>query len=170
MISRPHGLRGTLRLRLHDPASTVADDADDLLLRLPDGRLLEGLHAVGRTPGALLVRHARFADRQSAEALRGCRVLRPRDAYPLAEDEYLVADLVGCSVGEGDRDYGRVVEVFSAGASDVLVIHDERWERLVPLVEQWVGDVDLESRHIELRDGESWEPHPLSAGEKRRRR
>jgi 16S rRNA processing protein RimM len=75
-----------------------------------------------------LVHFAEITDRDSAESWRGV-VLR---AEPIEDDDELwVHDLVGCQVVDADgQDRGRVTEVQSNPASDLLVLESGA---LVPL-------------------------------------
>jgi 16S rRNA processing protein RimM len=66
---------------------------------------------------------------------------------------FYVRDLIGCTVLEGERELGVVVEVESAPANDLLVVDGEAGPLLVALVEETVRGVDLESRTISVREG-----------------
>lgn len=84
------------------------------------------------------------SDREAAGALHGEVLLIPLEEAPLAEGEWLVSDLVGCSV-EG---VGEVRQVLAGPSCDVLEVGDERL--LVPLVPDAVRRVDLGMRTIEI--------------------
>jgi 16S rRNA processing protein RimM len=161
VVTRPHGVRGALRVRLHNPASEALARAREVVLAVAGngGELRLGCRQIGRQPDGVLLALDGVADRSRAEELRGARVLVERgDLEPLGEAEYLCADLVGCRVeDERGRALGEVVEVMSAGASDVLVVRDGRLERMIPFVDHWVADVDLEARLIRVEGGDQWE-------------
>lgn len=159
VVVRPHGVRGALKVRLHNPASSVPDDADpaDLALRREDGTVHSPIALVARTGGFIVVKLAGADDREAAEGLRNAVLLVDRRAVALEPDEYLVAELIGCEVREKDRSFGRVRDVMSAGGSDVLVVGQGADERMIPLVDDWVESVDLGRKTIEIRDGEAWD-------------
>lgn len=159
VVTRPHGVRGALKVRLHDPSSALEDiPREQWRLRDAAGVLHEGLRLESRQGELLVLRLPRVADRDTAELLRGAALCVPRELLELDEDELLVADLIGCQVVEGERSFGEIVNVFNAGASDILVIHDaDQRERLIPLVDDWVAEVDLEARRVELVDGDAWD-------------
>jgi 16S rRNA processing protein RimM len=155
IVVKPHGARGEVRVRLHNPGSAAARSPEALSLRASDRR-----HAVlDVTPVAdgLRVRLEAVEDRETAEGLKGARLELRRDAVELDPGQYLYQDLIGCRVVEGDRSLGRVDRVFEAGSADVLVVRDGALERLIPLVEPWVTEVDLERREIRVTDAEQWE-------------
>ena len=68
----------------------------------------------------------------------------------LPEGEYYEYQLVGCRVeGEDGQAIGTVREVWSTGASDVLVVESEEGEqRLIPTGGDFLREVDLEGRRI----------------------
>ena len=99
----------------------------------------------GGTDQRPLIRLEGAADRSDAAALRGEPLLVSEEDAPLAEDEFLAADLVGCSV----PGIGTVRAVLSGPSCDVLDVDGE----LVPLVRDAVRRVDLEARVIEVDRG-----------------
>ncbi len=85
------------------------------------------------------------ADRTQAQKYVGATLYAPRESVPLADGEYLDADLVGCAVvDEGGRAYGTVERVEHYPASDMLVIGG----RMIPMVSAIVRQIDLAGRCI----------------------
>lgn len=141
-VGRPHGLEGAF----------VVEDASDDPERFAIGvtLLLDGEPAVveerKRAGGRLVVRLDRPAPRGAPLEVR-------RDQLPPTEtaDEYYVFQLVGLDVvEEGGRALGRVRDVTSAPANDVLELDNGR---ALPMVEDCVVEVDLESRRIIVARG-----------------
>lgn len=143
-VARPHGVRGELRVVTHDPASTTLLDVDEVHI---DG-VPYRVEQARPVQGAFLLRLAGLGDRNRADALRGKRVAVDRALIPLDEGEVFLADLVGCAaVREDGSPYGTIVAI-DAGAQDRLVIHDGDVERLLPLVPEFVLDVDLDQARV----------------------
>lgn len=162
-VGRPHGLRGAVTVQLHDPCSTALERATpgELGLLLSDGAWRSGLRVVGRAgASSRILAIDGVSGREQADALRGAAVWVARSALALAPGEVLFVDLVGCRVCEGSADYGRVVEVFEAGAAPVLVVRQGEDERMIPYAEGTVGAVDLEAKTIALIGGEQWPVQP----------
>jgi len=157
VVVRPHGVHGAVKLHLHNPASTALDRCPAVVLAAAEGERRVAVRRVLRAGDQVVLELEGVTGHDAAEALRGARVLVDRDALePLADGEYLYADLVGCEVRhETGAALGTVREVFSAGASDVLVVEFGDGERMIPLVDDWVLSVDLAARLI-LVTGE-WE-------------
>jgi 16S rRNA processing protein RimM len=140
-VGRPHGLEGAF----------VVDDASDDPVRFAVGAtvLLDGEPAVveerKRAGGRLVVRLDRAAARGASLEIR-------RDQLPPPEaDEYYVFQLVGLDVvEEGGRTLGRVRDVVTAPANDVLELDSGR---ALPMVEDCVLKVDLIARRILVARG-----------------
>lgn len=95
-----------------------------------------------------------IADRNTAEALRGARILISRASFPTpATDEYYWVDLIGLDVvnREGEN-LGKVHELLSTGPQTVLVLQylqaEKAMERMIPFVSAYIDKVDLPNRQI----------------------
>ncbi|HSP96891.1 MAG TPA: ribosome maturation factor RimM [Candidatus Dormibacteraeota bacterium] len=153
-IVNRHGIRGELRLLLHNPESDAALTCAEVVVRWPDGR-----REARRVRGAR--RHKRFAllqlagvdDATAAETLIGCTVSVPRAALPPAGDDAVYhADLLGCAVvttaGEA---LGTVREILVTGSNDVCVVRDATREVLVPMVADVIAEIDVAGRRLIVR-------------------
>lgn len=164
VVAKPHGVRGRVKIWLHNPGSTALDDRGELILEQDGQHRTLGFTIIAEAAkGALLVQLEGVTTMEGAQALRGAKVLLPREALePPDDDEYLYLDLVGCQVlDEADRPLGHVREVFEAGASDILVVQGDGEERMIPLLDPWIQDVDLEAKVIRVRDADQWEPYTV---------
>ncbi|MCB1758966.1 MAG: ribosome maturation factor RimM [Gammaproteobacteria bacterium] len=114
-------------------------------------KLLEG-RAQGKGVVALL---EGFEDRDQAAVLVDAEIAVDRAQLPEAvEGEYYWTDLEGLTVSNAEGvDLGRVAELFSTGANDVMVVKGER-ERLIPFIAGTVIDVDRERGEISV----NWDP------------
>ena len=79
--------------------------------------------------------------------MRGTTVSLPREDVA-DDDEVLIAELIGCAVELEDGTAWGTVAAYQPGAQDRLVIHDGDVERLLPLVDAFVVDIDLERRVV----------------------
>ena len=138
-VARAHGIAGEIVIITHDPDSKVLSDAEAIWLR--DVRY--GIAKARHTQRGWLILLEGITTRNQAEALRGQQVEVDRDLRDLKPGEYLLADLIGCSVVLADgRPWGTVAEI-ELGYQDRLVIHDNGVERLLPILPQCVVSVDV---------------------------
>lgn len=144
VIARPHGVRGELRVHLHNPESTALDVVMDLVV---GGRSYE-ITSARMVKGGGLVRLKDVEDRTAAEFLVGKPVVVLRDQLELDDEDQLLSDFLGCELTLMDgTPWGRVVEVV-AGTQDRMVIHDGDIERYLPLVDVFLHSIDLEAKQI----------------------
>jgi 16S rRNA processing protein RimM len=147
-VGRPHG---------NDGAFTVAEATDRVQL-LDAGRTVR----VGKRDLSIAARRGTAEhpivtlegvnDRSAAEALRGEEIAVPRAALgALEEGEYLVDDLVGCEVVDGERLVGRVQDVLLLPSADVLEVERPGDEPLlVPMVGDAVRNVDIAGGRVDI--------------------
>lgn len=155
-VTKPHGVRGEVRLKLYNEDSDVLLDQDEVLSRFPDGAEEEvSVDAARRADDAILMKLYSVDNRDRADELRGALVCVKRgDFPPLEEGEFYVCDIEGARVlsrrGQDLVPLGTVREMRSYPSVEVLVIAaadgGKDWE--VPLVEAFVERVDVEKGEV----------------------
>ncbi len=112
---------------------------------------------------SLVARLVGVDDREAAAKLRGLEISIDREGLPaLAEDEVYWADLIGLEVvNTANEPLGKVVEVFSNGAHDILRVGERgpdgsQVERLLPYVAAVVKLVDLRERRVQVEWERAW--------------
>jgi 16S rRNA processing protein RimM len=140
-VARAHGIRGEVVIVTHDAESEVLGRIEALWLGGTERRVL----AARDTQRGWLIQLEGIATRNDAEALRGQAVEVDRATLELDEDDILLGDLVGCQVRLVDGTPWGTIAAVEAGLQDRLVIHDGELERMLPLVDEFVRDIDLEA-------------------------
>ena len=114
-----------------------------------------------------------------AEQLVGCELQIPvGERVELEPGSAYVSDLLGCTVrdfgpGPDGREIGAVADVqFGAGEAPLLVVRSGGSEFLIPFATEYIREVDLPGRRIDMRlpAGMLEIDAPLSEEEKRRQR
>jgi 16S rRNA processing protein RimM len=163
-VSRAHGLRGELEVRLYWPESTALLEAERIVLSAPktdgsgaiESRVCRVRHARATPKGVLLTLHE-VADRNAAELLRGWSVSLDRGEMPPLEDgEYYLCDTVGADVvGPDGAHLGRVLDLRLYPSVDALLIELDSGAHVEqPLVDHWVELVDVAGHKIVLSSTE----------------
>jgi 16S rRNA processing protein RimM len=91
-------------------------------------------------------------DRTAAENCRGLLIAVPRSSLPKeSDDEYYWSDLIGLSVVnlEGEQ-LGRVDNLLDMGANDILCVHGDKGEILIPFLSHVVQQVSLDEKLIRV--------------------
>jgi 16S rRNA processing protein RimM len=152
-VTRPHGIRGEVRVQLHWAGSDTLEHVGEItLMRGKENAGVRRIEAARRVDKAVLLRLAGVHDRDAAEALRGLTVCVPRDTLPPPEEgEYYLCDLVGATVRTPARTIGEVTEVRVHPSVDTLVIRapdGKLFEQVI--AEPWIAHVDPEAKIVEL--------------------
>jgi len=149
-----HGLQGELKVELHTDDPNRFRLLNQVFLSQgeeePVARALLGfrLHK-----GRALLRLEGYADRTTAEALRGWLVQVPlTESIPLLEGEYFEHQIVDLDVWTRDGEYLGVVDsIIYTGANEVYVVHGpvpNHPEILIPALRSVILDIDLEAGRL----------------------
>ena len=166
VITQTHGLRGEVKVfpTTDDPARF--GQLEEVLLYPPEDKFGIGIAAQEKPIRTLAIERARFfkqfvilkfrgLDRiEDVENLARCRLcVMRRDAAPLEENEYYIADLIGCLVVCAQdsqclpgRELGIVKDVLQTGANDVYVVGTPSGEEvLLPVILDCIRNVDIKN-------------------------
>lgn len=153
-VAGAHGVRGALRIKLHDPDSIALRPGTMIELRR-DGESI-GRHevrdasAVPGKPGLVRVTLEGVDHRDAVDALRGCTITIDRDQLPdLEDDEFYLADAIGLPVQRAAQpaDLGTIVGLSSNGVQDLFEVqwvddagHEHDW--LLPVLPEFIVEID----------------------------
>jgi 16S rRNA processing protein RimM len=153
VITRPHGVRGEVRVHPWNPDSPLLGQLESLILLEGEGSRRVRVESARKVPKAFILALEGVRGREGAEALRDVRVAVLRDELPsLEEDEVYLVDLVGLAVVQDGKRIGEVVEVLEYPSIECLRVECEDGFREVPLNRPWVEDVDLEAGVVTVGD------------------
>lgn len=158
VIGRPHGVRGALRLWLHNAASDLIEQLESVIAESGDGRTREQwtIRRVASGPkGSRVLTVAEVDGRGAASERVGWRLVLPKAALPeLADDEFYYHELAGWSAFlASGGELGVVREVIETSV-DVLIIQRPApaGELLLPVLEDVVLEVDRPNRRVVVAD------------------
>ncbi len=148
VIVGAHGIKGGVRVKcfIDQPQNLRAYGP----VRDESGQKRFNARVQGVSKGLALVALDGVADRTQAEALKGTKLYVDRNNLPkVDEDEYLVADLIGCRV-ESPQGLllGAVSNVYDFGAGEVLEIKGKSGELMVPFTKAAVPQVDVGAKLV----------------------
>lgn len=157
-IARPHGIKGEVVIDLAKDLLEVV--AESLELRVTGRGGEEKTLTVERARVHKARKVVKFEDVdtvEEAETLRGWTVWLSREQIgPLEEDRWFVVDIVGIDVFTEEDEYlGKLAEVMHMPANDVYVVRNGEKEILLPVIDDVVKSVDVESGRmvIHLMEG-----------------
>jgi 16S rRNA processing protein RimM len=157
-VTRPHGLRGEVRVTPHTDRPDRFDGLDECVLWDPasDARTVRRLTGARRQGEAVLLSLAGCESVEAARALVGRLVALPRaQALPPPPGHLYPWQLVGCCVvTEEGRPVGELSGVEASPAHDLWVVQGAGREHLIPAVAGIVVDVDVGARRVVIRPPE----------------
>ncbi len=161
-IGAPYGVRGWVRVSsFTQPAGNLLDYQPWLLETDGAWRSHHPLETKPYKQGCI-ARFADIQDREEAAGLTGTHVAVARAQLPdLEHHEYYWRDLEGLAVWNQGERLGVVDHLIDTGANPVLVVRnvvgsEAAAETLIPFVDQYVAEVDLEAGRIYV-NWVSWE-------------
>jgi len=158
-VFRPHGMEGELKVNpehTDDPARF--EDLDTVYIgRTPHQVTRHTIASVRyqqtKRGTTVILGLSDVETRDDAEAIAKLHVFAHEDDLELAEDEVFIHDLVGLEVvtEEGER-IGTVAIYMEMPAQDVFVVtRPNTDEAMIPAVEDFIVDIDLEGGQLVVR-------------------
>lgn len=173
VVRSAHGLDGYVKVESSSGEVEHFAGLSEVVLRagrLPDsgdaGKRYE-IEAVEGSAECLLVKFRGVDTPEQAKRLAGFSILVPRDkACPLTSGEYYVSDLCQCVLMYKGTPLGTITDVLEGGAGDLLEVtlsdgsvpegnvakaaRSGNETRLVPFRKEFVGNVDIKAKTVEL--------------------
>lgn len=147
IIINTHGVRGDVKIEsLCDSPEVLASLERVFVLENGGYREIEVLHASVFKQFVLATLEG-VDDMDKAAAMKGNTLFASRDDFILDEGDYFIVDLIGLPVIDNvdGKVYGKIKDVINRGASDIYVVNTPTGERMMPVVEEFVKRVDLDS-------------------------
>ena len=148
------GVRGELRIHLHNRSSTLLHQGGEVSLVGPeDQRRTVHIQTRPGSGGRVIASVDGVCDRDAALALIGWGIEGSEELLPpLGEGEYYHRDLIGLEVRRGEELLGSLVEIHSQGSVDVWTVKGAEGEIFVPATREHVLEVDLEAGIVRVSE------------------
>ncbi len=160
VVMGTHGVRGELRVKLHNPESELLYDVAAVQLRAAGSMRPYTVQQVRPGGKGLLVQLEGVDTVERAQALRGAELCVARSHLPeLPEGEFYHCDLEGLTVVDlAGAPQGTVERVLEYPASTVLRVRTDRGPIEVPMREPYLVQIDLETGNLIADQLEDLEP------------
>ena len=145
-IVNTHGVKGAVKLESW--CNTPADLAELKRIFVQNGNQMKELSVKHASvfKQFVIAELDGVNDFDSALALKNTVVYASREDFELEDGDYFIADIIGLPVIDVNTDtvYGTLADVINRGASDIYVIKTPNGEKMIPAVDEFVKNVDLE--------------------------
>lgn len=83
---------------------------------------------------------------EQADRMRGKILYADRDDIPVGEGCFFIDDLIGLDMIDADtgKVYGKIIDVFNSGASDIYTVNDGAKDYYIPAVDEFITETDLD--------------------------
>lgn len=153
LVIGTHGLRGDLKIRLNSGDPDLLMSVDRVWLRLPAGTLHS--YEVSRQvvhKGQVLLRFKGCESINHVDQMVRSQVhVAEEDLPELEEDEFYWGQLHGLKVVDRERgDIGVLEDIYTTAAHDTYVVRGRLGEVLIPVVKEFILEIDLEEGVISV--------------------
>lgn len=143
------GLKGEVKVYNYSDSSEIYEITPEMYV----GNELLEIENVRLQKNMVILKLEGINDRNAAEAAKGREIFITEDDLPeLEAGEYYVRDLIGMTVIEDGTVLGKVTNVLQNTAQDVFEVERENGRQLlIPRVDAFVLDIDLDTREIKVK-------------------
>ncbi|MBC7794536.1 MAG: 16S rRNA processing protein RimM [Clostridia bacterium] len=153
VLTRPHGVRGEVRLQPDDPEVAFPDVRDVRLSRRGEVRTLR-IASLRAADDAYLIAFEGISDRDVVrDTLSGSEMMVPLESVATAsENEAYVYELEGAKVvDEAGETVGIITSVLAGSAQDILnITAPDGSERLLPMIPQTIRKFDRGTKTLTI--------------------
>ena len=86
-----------------------------------------------------------IADMEKALSLKNQILYANREDFSLEEGEFFISDIIGLDVidFQNGQIYGKISDIINRGASDIYVVETPNGERMIPAVDEFIVEIDI---------------------------
>jgi 16S rRNA processing protein RimM len=154
-VSRPHGVKGEIRIEYFNPEDPGLFSRYEMLYIQGDQESPQSYRPikVRLHKQFILAQLEGIRNKEEAERLSGSLVLVDPARLPsLEEDEYYWHEILGMRVvTEQGSEVGEVIQILQTGSNDVYVVRKGNKEYLIPAIKEVIIAIERETRTMVIR-------------------
>ena len=150
-VAKPWGIKGEVKIHLTSDIPDRIDGLEGVYLHNGESNpLFYTIEWIKHLNEAVAVKFEGINNPEEAEGLRSLEIAVPEDnRAPLSEDEFYIYDLIGLDAEDGEgKKLGTLKKVFQGAAQDIFLIATTDGDVMVPVVLEYVHEVDLAGGRI----------------------
>ncbi len=157
-IRTSYGVKGYMKILSYSGELKHFSKLETVIIRLDNREFRKKIEDVRVSSKDLLIKFEGINTPEEAREFINFEILIPREnAVKCGSGEFYIADLNGCVLCREGIDYGTVISVITNSASDLLEVEapelTEKGKKnifLVPFRKEFIGEVDIDNKKIEL--------------------
>ncbi len=150
-IVNTFGIKGFVKANPWVNDVTRFDDLKKVYIKIRNGIQEFEIEEVKYHKNQVLIKFKGIENVEQAEALRNAILeIDRKDAIPLEEGQYFIADLLGSEIySDEGKALGILEDIYNTGSNDIYVVKNELGKSiLLPGIPEVIKEVDVESKKI----------------------
>jgi 16S rRNA processing protein RimM len=142
-ILKAHGVGGAVKAEIYmDSADSFAQFSDVVI-----DNAVYGVERVSQSGGFAVLKLRGVDNPEDAEKLRSKLISVERAALPQTEEgRFYLCDIIGCTVTDGSKTYGKIKDVLQNGGADVIVAEYKGATVMFPWITDLKARVDVDAK------------------------
>ena len=96
-----------------------------------------------------MIEFLEITNKNQASVLSNGIIKARRDLIGITDDEYLLNDLLEMKVLDENNNFiGNVVKIFDTSAHEILEVESDKYEVMIPNIEEFIKNIDFQNREI----------------------
>ena len=151
-IVNTHGLKGEVKIVTWTDTPDVFEDIEYVYAKKKHEEIKLTTKNIKYQKNNIIVKFAEINSIEEAETFKNSVLSCDREQLgELPEGVYYIADLIGCTVFENEKELGKISDVFNTGANDIYAVsRPQQKDLLIPVLEETVKKVDIENKRIDV--------------------
>ncbi len=152
-IVNTHGLKGDVKIVTWTDYPDVFEDIEYVYAKRRKEEIKLTLKNIKYQKNNIIVKFSEINSIEEAETFKNSVLTADREMLgELPEGVYYIADLIGCTVFEDDKELGKISDVFNTGAADIYAVsRPQNKDLLIPVTDETVLRVDIENKRVDVR-------------------
>ncbi len=151
-VIKTHGLRGEVQLFLDVDDPSEYTELESMFVMQKQALVPFFLEYIQVSGKKAIGKFEDIDSIESASELVACEIYLPLNNLPeLEEGQYYFHQLVGMTMMEGDKEIGKVLEVYEASAQNLISVDHQGKEVLVPILDEIIQKVDREKKEVQVK-------------------
>ena len=145
-IINTHGIDGAVKLECWCDSPDVLADLEVVYFKSGDNYEVRRVLRGSVFKSFVIAKIEGIPDIDTAQSQVGRVIYADRDDIALEDGDHFIADLIGLDIVHADSGVklGKLREVINRGASDIYVIDTPDGERMMPAVDEFVIEIDID--------------------------
>lgn len=152
-ISGTHHLKGAVKINFNIDDPTILSN-EKIIVAIDDNnqKILTIKKISPLVANKWVAEFEEISNKTEAGNLKNGFIKIRRELLGLAEDEYLLTDLIGMKVVDinTNENIGTVTEIFDTAAHDILIVDSLEFESMIPNIDEFVKNIDFENKIISV--------------------